>query len=188
MQSNSSKTSVKTKDILLLLAGAGFLAAAILLPGLPLALKPFLKEQKKTWGHFNRRRLKAEIKRLQRTGVIEETAEEGEVLFRLTDRGKEKVMKYKLEALSLQPGKWDGKWRLVVYDIPKGKKNQADAFRRLLKKLELLQLQKSVYLTPYPCKNEIEFLKTFYDIEDHVTLLTVSGIEHEASYRSYFGL
>ncbi|MBI4084283.1 MAG: hypothetical protein HY431_00070, partial [Candidatus Levybacteria bacterium] len=47
-------------------------------------------------GHFNRRRLKAEIKRLQRTGVIEETAEEGEVLFRLTDRGKEKVMKYKL--------------------------------------------------------------------------------------------
>lgn len=181
-------TSAKTKDILLLLATVGFVAASILMPGLPIALKPFLQKQQKKWGHFNRRKLKAEIKRLQKIGVIEETLQGGELLFKLTEKGKEKVLKYRLEKLSLLHNKWDGKWRLVIYDIPKGKKNQADAFRRLLKKLELLQLQKSVYLTPYACKNEVEFLKTLYGIEEHVTLLTVSGIEHEISYKSYFGL
>lgn len=158
------------------------------MPNLPLVLKPFLKQQQKRWGHFDRRRLKAEIKRLQKTGVVEETVEAGETVFKLSQKGREKVVKYKLEELTLQKGRWDGKWRLVIYDIPKGKKNQADAFRRLLKKLELLQLQKSVYLTPYACRDEIAFLKSLYDVEEHVTLLTISGIEHEASYKKYFGL
>lgn len=180
--------SPKTKDVLLSLAATGFLAAAILMPGLPLVLKPFLKKEQRKWGHFNRRKLRAGIKRLQKIGVIQESTHEGEIIFRLTEKGEKKVAKYRLEELSLQHNKWDGKWRLVIYDIPKGKKHQADAFRRLLKKLQLLQLQKSVYLTPHACKNEIEFLKTLYDIEDHVTLLTVSGIEHEVSYKRYFGL
>ena len=178
----------RSKDVLLLLSVTGFVAVAILAPGLPLVLKPFLKKQRKQWGHFDRRRLKAEIKRLQVTGVIEESSQDSELIFRLTQKGKEKVMKYKLDELSLLKRKWDGKWRLVIYDIPKGKKNQAEAFRRLLKKLQMLQLQKSVYLTPYACRDEIEFLKSLYKIQDYVTLLTVSGIEHENSYKKYFGL
>ncbi|MBI4080276.1 MAG: hypothetical protein HY430_00730 [Candidatus Levybacteria bacterium] len=180
--------SPKTRDILVLLAATGFIAAALLMPNLPRILKPFLQKQQKKWGHFDRRRLKAEIKRLRKIGVIDEAVEDGETVFKLSQKGREKVLKYKLEALALQKEKWDGKWRLVVYDIPKGKKNQADAFRRLLKKLQLLQLQKSVYLTPYACRDEVDFLKSLYSIEEHVTLLTISGIEHEVSYKKYFGL
>lgn len=178
----------KTREVLILLGVTGFLAASILMPGLPLALKPFLKKQYKKWGHFNRRILKAEIKRLKGSGVLEEVTQDGEIVFKLTEKGRGKVFKYKLEEMSVKKDYWDGKWRLIIYDIPKGSKNQADAFRRLLKKMEFLQLQKSVYLTPYKCKDEIEFLKTLYKIEDCVTLLTVSGIESEQSYRKYFGV
>lgn len=178
----------KVKDVLLLLGITGFVVASIVLPGLPLALKPFLKKDYKKWGHFNKRRLKSELQRLKSTGIIEEFTEEGEIVFRLTEKGKQKLFKYKLEDMVLKSGNWDRKWRLVIYDIPKGYKNQADAFRRLIKKMELLQIQKSVYLTPYPCKDEIDFLKTMYEIGDYVTVLTVSGIESEEAYRKYFGI
>lgn len=177
-----------TKTVLLTLGITGFVAASILMPGLPKVLAPFLKKQYKKWGHFNRRKLKAEIKRLKTTGVIEEISQDGEMLFRLTNKGKSKLFKYKLEELSLKYKRWDGKWRLVIYDIPKGKKMQADAFRNLLKKMNFLKIQKSVYLTPYDCKNEIEFLKALYTIEEEVTVLIVTGLEAEQAYRQYFGL
>ena len=178
----------KTKQILLLLAVTGAVAASILIPGLPIALSPFLKKQYKKWGHFNKRRLKAELKRLQKTGVIEEIPDNGEVVFKLSDKGKQKVFKYQLEEISLKKNKWDKKWRLLIYDIPKNKKKEADAFRRLIKKLNFLKIQKSVYLTPYKCSNEIDFLKTLYHIEDHVTIISISDIDGEKSYKDYFGL
>lgn len=180
-------TKPATKQILILLGVTGILAASILLPGLPKALTPFLRKQHKHWGHFNKRRLKAQLKRLQKIGVIEEVDEQNQLTFRLTDKGRTKLFKYHLEELSLEKS-WDKKWRLVAYDIPKGKKSQSEAFRRLLKKMSFYQLQKSLWLTPYECHNEIELLKSLYHLENHVTILTVTGLEGEPAYKSYFGL
>lgn len=178
----------KAKDVLILLGVTGVLAASLIMPGLPVALKPFLKKQYKKWGHFNKWRLRKELKRLQKTGVIEEGKEDGEVVFRLTDKGKTKLYKYKLEEMSLNKKGWDGKWRIVAYDIPKYKKNQAEAFRMLLKKLNFYQLQKSLWLTPYNCEQEIEFLKSLYNLGDNVIILTVSKLEGETAYKQYFGI
>lgn len=178
----------KMRDILLLLGVTGFVAAALIMPGLPKALSPFLRRKYQRWGHFNKRRLKMEIKRLQKIGVIEQLEQDGEMIFKLTDKGKTKLLKYKLEEMTLNKKHWDGKWRLVAYDIPKIKKNQAEAFRELLKKMGFYQLQKSLWLTPYQCSEEIEFLKNLYNLEDHVTILAISGLEGEKAYRDYFGL
>lgn len=177
-----------TKQILILLGIAGVITASIFIPGLPRALTPFLKNQYKKWGHFNKRILKAQLKRLQKTGIIEQIHENGEVSFRLTDKGKTKLFKYQLESFSLDKNSWDGKWRLVAYDIPIGKKNQAEAFRTLIKRMQFCQLQKSLWLTPYKCDDEIEFLKNLYGLQNHVFVLTITGLEGESAYKSYFGL
>ena len=181
-------TNPRARDILILLGATGFLAGSILLPGLPLVLKPFIKKQYQKWGHFDKRRLRMELKRLQKTGVIQETSEDGEVTFILTDKGKAKLLRYKLEKMKLRDKVWDGKWRIIAYDIPKYKKNQAEAFRSLIKRMGFYQLQKSVWLTPYKCSEEIEFLKNLYSLSDHITLLTLSKLEGEAVYKKYFGL
>ena len=107
------------------------------------------------WGHLNPLKLRAELRRLRKIGVVEEISDEGAIIFRLTE---------------------------------KGKKNQADSFRYLLKKMDFYQLQKSLWLTPYPCINEIEFLKSFYHLGERVTVLTVSGLEAESSYKEYFSV
>lgn len=178
----------KVKDILKVLGISGLIATSILFPTLPLALSPFLKKQQRKWGHFNKRRLKAALKRMQKSGIIEESEQEGEIIFKITERGKLKLFKYQLEEITLTKPGWDRKWRLVAYDIPKGKKNQADTFRLLLKKMQFLQLQKSLWLTPFPCNNEIEFLKSLYSLKDNVTILTIPQLEGEAEYRKYFGI
>lgn len=178
----------KVRDVLKVLGVTGFIAASLLMPGLPKILTPYYKKQQKHWGHFNRRRLKAALRRLQRSGVIEESEHEGEIVFKITEKGKLKLFKYRLEDLQLNQHGWDRKWRLVAYDIPKGKKNQAEAFRTLLKKMSFYQLQKSLWLTPYSCANEIEFLKELYNLKNHVTILTLSRLEGETEYRKYFGI
>lgn len=176
------------KDILKILGVTGLIAGSILMPGLPKIITPFYKKQQKRWGHFNRRILRANLRRLQKSGIIEESSNEDGLVYKITDKGKFKLFKYRLDDMSLNKSSWDKKWRLVAYDIPKGKKNQAEAFRTLLKKMSFMQLQKSLWLTPYSCINEIEFLKELYYLKNHVTILTVSEIEGEIEYRKYFGI
>lgn len=188
VETDTVKISPRARDILLILGVMGFVSLAILMPGLPKVLTPFMKKQYRKWGHFNPRRLRAEIKRMQKTGLLEEVEERGERIYKLTEKGKTKSFKYKLEEMSLNRDKWDGRWRIVAYDIPKEKKNQAEAFRNLLKKMNFYQLQKSVWLTPYSCSKEIEFLKNLYFLNDNVTVLTVNGLEGEQAYKNYFGL
>lgn len=188
VESETIKISPRVRDVLLCLGVVGFVSLAVLMPGLPKILTPFLKKQYRHWGHFNPRRLKAELKRMKKVGLLETIEKDGQILFQLTDKGKTKYLAYKLEEMNLNQNKWDGKWRIVAYDIPKGKKNQAEAFRNLLKKMQLYQLQKSLWLTPYPCSEEIEFLKAFYGLEDFVTVLTSTGLEGELAYKKYFGL
>lgn len=188
VETDTVKISPRVRDILLILGVMGFVSLAVLMPGLPKILTPLIKKQYRKWGHFNSRRLRSELKRIEKIGLIEVVEENGELIYKLTEKGRNKSFKYKLEAMDLNKNKWDGKWRIVAYDIPKDKKNQAEAFRNLLKKMSFYQLQKSVWLTPYHCNNEIEFLKNLYSLNDNVTILTTQGLEGEQAYKSYFGL
>ena len=54
--------------------------------------------------------------------------------------------------------------------------------------MNFLKLQRSVYLTPFRCRDEIEYLRQVCGIPSEVIILTVSGIENEHVYKEYFGL
>lgn len=188
---NKKVLNPTVKSVLLIIGLGTFLTASILAPGLPLALKPFLKIKRendyKKWKMFNQTRLKQVLKRLQKQKVVQIAIKNGEPIVTLSEKGKKKVLKYNLENLQLE-NKWDGKWRLIIYDIPKEKKRQSDSFRLLLRTIKCLQLQKSVYLTPFNCDGEIEYIRSLYQIGDNVKILKVSSIENEKAYREYFGI
>lgn len=188
---NTEKANPKVKDILLLLAAGVFIPAAVIFPGLPLVIKPFLdyKREKdyKEWKKFNQARLKQTLRRLQNQKAIAIIPSAQESLIKITEKGQKKVLKFKLEDMKLQK-RWDGKWRLIIYDIPKYKKRESDNLRQILKHLECFRLQKSVYLTPHPCEDEIEYLRQIFDIGDEVKILKVANIENEKPYRDYFGI
>lgn len=194
---DSEKINPKVNDILGLLGGGAMLAAFIVLPGLALVAKDAIKmyeEEKrkkefKQWERFNLWRLRALLKRLREQKIVEVREINGEATVVLTQKGKTKYLKGKIEGIMInKPPRWDGKWRLVIYDIAQYKRQTQQAFRETLKKMKFLCLQKSVYLYPYPCQDEIELLRQYYGIGDEVILLMVGGIENEEAYKRYFGL
>lgn len=94
------------------------------------------------------------IRRLRTRGLIEkERKDERHLVLCLTEAGREFVF--------LKGGDeshWDGKWRIVVFDIPEDKKVVRNLFRRKLKKWGFVQWQKSVWASK---KNITDKLRAF---------------------------
>lgn len=173
------------KDVLILIGAGAFIAASLIMPGLPLAAKLFDSRFKK----YNKRRLKHTLKRLYHSELISTKEINDEVILTLTKKGEQKVLKYKIDELKItEPKRWDKKWRLVIFDIPNSKKQAREVFRELLKRLGFVQLQKSVFLQPFPCEDEIEFLRLNFGISKFVQTLIISKLENEEFYKQKFNL
>ena len=114
--------------------------------------------------------------------------ENGTAQVKITEFGEKRLLVYDLEKIQLSEANWDGKWRLIIYDVKKAKRTNSETFRRAILKLNLLKLQKSVYLTPFKCEDEIEYLRQLFDIGTEVQILTVGKLENETAYRRYFGI
>lgn len=185
-----------TKEILYLLGMGTLLIGSILMPGLSLAGGAIVRakrkydflESQKAFRKFNLKLLKRNINRLETQKIVEIVEKDGQQIIKLTKKGKTKYLKFKLEELSLKGKTWDGKWRVVMYDINKYKKSNQNSFRWLLKQIRFLQLQKSVYLTPYPCQEEIIYLREYMNLGSEVLYLEVNKLENEQYYKEYFGL
>ena len=190
------KIDPKTKEVLALLGAGAFLAASIIFPGLPMAAKPFIdaakeadrNKRQKEWEKFNLWRLKQVVKRMQNSKLVEVKEEEGIPIIKITHKGKQKLLRYKIDEMALDESNWDGKWRLIIYDVASTKRANSEIFRTMLTKLRFLKLQKSVYLTPFKCEDEIEYLRLLFEIGNEVQILKVGSLENEAAYRRYFGI
>ena len=60
-----------------------------------------------------------------------------------------------------KPKKWDRKWRIILFDIPEKIRKARDVFRYHLNQLGFYEFQKSVFVHPYNCKDEIDYLIEF---------------------------
>jgi hypothetical protein len=177
----------KVKDVVIYLAIVG---ACIFAPKSLSLFKPlFSRFQRNSWKKFNKQGLKWTINRLEREKVVVIESRGEEQIVTITKKGQRKIIKYALDDLDIpKPKKWDGKWRLVLYDISRKKRHLAQILRRHLQRYGFLSLQESVYIYPYPCTQEIEFLRSYYDLGKEIKLLVASLIEDEIAYKEYFGL
>ena len=190
------KIDPKTKEVLALLGAGTFLAVSIIFPGFPMAAKPFIdiakeagrNKRQKVWEKFNLWRLRQVIKRMQNSKLVEVKEEKGIPIIRITDKGKQKLLRYKIDDMELDQSNWDGKWRLIIYDVASTKRANSEIFRTMLTKLRFLKLQKSVYLTPFKCEDEIEYLRLLFGIGNEVQILKIGSLENETAYRRFFGI
>jgi hypothetical protein len=184
-----------SKEILLLLGVGTLLAASTVLPGLGVAAGAIIKAKKqhdfdqdqKAWKKFNIYLLRRNLKRLQAQKIVGLVNKNGQEVIKLTKKGHTKYLQLKLEDISYKSKSWDGKWRLVIYDVAKLKRAQQECFRRMLKQMNFHLLQKSVYLTPYRCEETIEYLREYFNLGEEVLFLEISKLENENHYKQYFG-
>jgi len=185
------ETYARVKEILTLLAKGGFLLSCFLAPGMARLAPEVLKSQpeRDEWQKFDKTCLRRSLKSLEKQGLVEIRKDEEEATVRITKLGEQKVLKYALESFEIvKPLVWDGKWRLIIYDISAKKEYFQQLFRKTIKKLGLYQLQHSVYLTPFACQKQIGFLREYFGIKDEVVYLVVEKLENDKKYKRYFDL
>ena len=172
------------KEILYLLAGGAVLAGFFVTPRLA-----GLAAEYKKLKIYERRRLKETIKRLKKQKLVEIIERGGERIVRITKEGRVRALRYKLDEMKIKkPKKWDGKWRIVIFDIFEKRRGSRDIFRRYLKQLGLKRIQQSVYVYPYPCFDEIEFLRQIFYVGKGVRYVVADRIEEDGDLRIHFKL
>ncbi|MDI6778024.1 MAG: hypothetical protein QMD77_02430 [Patescibacteria group bacterium] len=96
----------------------------------------------------------------------------------LTKTGK-KVIERILGKKKILEKKWDGKYRLVIFDIPENKKKIRNWLRGELYLLNYIQLQKSVFIGKYPLTPDTVSDIRKHRIHEHVNYLLVDKIYDE---------
>ncbi len=147
------------------------------------------RECDRIWHTIDRKQLYHVLRRLRLNGFVEtiKQSQDNEKIG-LNQKGKKRWLQYQFNELKLKTSKrWDKKWRFVLFDIPESQKKIRDALRRKLKNLGFLEFQKSVFIYPFPCKDEINFIINFFNIEDYVYYLE-APISPDYNFRQHFNL
>ncbi len=114
---------------------------------------------------------------------------DGTVNIILTDSGKKRILKYDLDKIRIKrPIIWDGIWRLVIFDIPEDERRGRVALVEKLKELGFYPVQKSVFIHPYECKNEIDFIIEIFNLSPYVRFLRVKNTDIDLDLKNKFHL
>ena len=173
-----------TKGKILLLLLGGIALGCSYTPG---KQRMVFKTVSREWKRLNLKELREGINYLYRLEYIEkEKNKNGLLSLLLTEKGKLKALNCKLENIKNKKEKWDGKWRMVAFDIPEKYRKGRDALRQKLKKIGFCELQKSVLITPYECKEEISLLVKYFDLEKYVRFGVLESVDNGDYFKNYF--
>lgn len=151
------------KDILTTLATG---AALFFVLSSPHGARKVLKGLKEEW---NQKSARASLEKLRTKKLVSfKENPDGSFSVLLTEEGKFKAREWEIETLQIDPPRrWDNKWRIVAFDIAEKRGKARRALHAMLKQLNFHQLQKSIFLHPYPCEAEIELIRNVFDILPH---------------------
>jgi DNA-binding transcriptional regulator PaaX len=173
------------KDLLKYLALGGLVTVAMLSPVNGHKVAGDLLRHVK----YKLKQLKNNAHYLKKRGLIEFVKENNnEVVVKITDGGRKYLKTFDIDDMVLnRPERWDGKWRLVIFDVPEKHKKARDALRRKLKDLSFVRLQDSAWVTPYPCDDEVRFLREILNIPFNVDVFTIGDLKHhEINLKKHF--
>ncbi len=177
--------ATQRKILLLLLGGL-----ALGLSGSPRRYFYILEQMEKEWKDINKWALRQAIRKLYQSKLItEKTNKDGSTTLVLSDSGKKYAMTYKLDEMKIkEPKTWDGQWRVIAFDIPEQRKKARDELRFRFRQIGLQELQKSIFVYPYPCEKEVDFLVEFYQLRPYVRKIIAHSIDNELHLKQKFGL
>ncbi len=123
----------------------------------------------------NRAKFSQLVYHLKVKGYIKVKDLEGKKAVMITKEGIGKVLKasFKIEG---RVKRKDGKWIMLIFDMPQKYKKSRDLLRSILLNLGYKILQQSVWITPYDVSDKTEKLLQYYSLEKYVKILVVEEI------------
>jgi len=173
------------KGVLTVLKVVGVISVAVLAPN---ALQVFARGHK-SLRRFNGTRLNRSINSMQKKRLVDVFHRNGQTLVQLTPKGQRFLQVLNLRHLKIKPQKkWDGRWRLVIFDIPERFKRNRRVFQRALRDIGFVMLQKSVWICPYPCEKEVSLLKDVYQVDSFIKFITAQEVDLKPDFVKRFNL
>ena len=172
------------KTVLGLVKAAGIISIAVIAPN---ALRMFGRSSFKD--RYEKNNFNDSLRRLLDNDLVKfENTQKGKFI-RLTDKGEKKLRQ--LENYNFQfekPKKWDGRWRIIIFDIKEGRKGTREKLRLTLKSIGFARLQNSVWVFPYDCEDLITLLKADFKIGKDVLYVIAEKIENDKWLKHEFNL
>lgn len=164
-------------DLLVAVATAGTIGLCVAAPNSVSALeKPLgklLAERKHT---KETRRLAYYLKQQKLVEVVPN--DDGTYQVTLAEKGVSRTNRVRFERLAIPKSEWDMKWRVITFDIPEKHKSIRDYISKHLRLIGFKQLQRSVFIYPYPIDEFVAILRQqFPEIEDNVSYMLVEDID-----------
>ena len=169
------------KIILRAVVVAGIIGVGLVAPNVLGAMKKLGMLPKKRQGEF----INVSRDRLIANGFLKYV----NGMLQITPNGEKYLLKETAyESLNDKKNKkWDGKWRVLIFDIPEKKKAIRERIRYTLTDIGFMRLQDSVWIYPYDCEDLITLLKADLKIGKDVLYMIVEELEYDQPVQSYFG-
>ena len=178
------RTNFKKIILSTIFATAG-LSLALIAPNAASLLKYFDKS-----GYRKRNpkyKINETIARLKEQGLISLEKTNRGTFVRLTVAGQKTLRKMGVYYTN-NKRRWDGKWRIVIFDIKEKTRGVRDKLRISITNFGFKKLQNSVWVYPYDCEDLIILLKADFHIGKDILYIIADTIENDDWLKKEFGL
>ncbi|MDO8593414.1 MAG: hypothetical protein Q7R59_00755 [bacterium] len=183
------KRRVKIKNLLLRsLVATGVISIALIAPKMTRLLKELNRPAKNRAQLY--RRITQGLKRLEQDGLVTVTGEYANRRVKITGKGREVMEQIEFgEYVIPEPAFWDGKWRVLIFDIKEKKRRTRTQLRRLLQGAGFVWIQDSVWVYPHPCDEFISLVRAHLKSGvGEMRIFVAEALESDKTLREHFHL
>ncbi len=169
----------RQKEVLSVIGKLSLIAASLVAPNIIKLLKPENSEKKYRYKKIIDKMFNDKIIYLSGEKIV------------LTEKGLGLLKQIQVEDIVIadwrEKEEWDGVWHLVCWDIPESFKNKRDCFRHKLVESGFYQIQLSLWVYPYNCKEEIAVIAQNLGIAPFVACLNTDYLPQQEKLLNHFG-
>ena len=184
MTENQYTKGELAKKILKHLALGGAVIVCTAVPGMAQVLKMFAPKNR-----YERNKIGRSFRNLKRQKIVKIYVKNDKEVIEITERGKMRLLQYQFEDMKIKrPKPWDGRWRMIMFDIPVKKDRARKLLRLKLNELGFRQYQKSVFVAPFECKKEIDFIAHYLSLEKFIKYIAADYLDGQEILKKSFKL
>lgn len=171
-----------------LLAATGVVGVALFAPKMTRLLQQF--DRAKTNRTVLYGRISQAISRLEDAGMIAVSGTFRSRRISITKKGREKLHSFEFGEYQIsEPAFWDGKWRVLMFDLSESRRRERDQLRHLLRAAGFVRIQDSVWVYPYPCDEFITLVRAHLRSGvGGLRSFVAEALESDAELRQHFKL
>ena len=175
------------KNLLLrTLAVAGMVSVVLLAPKMTRLLKHLDRPAKNRTQLY--RRISQGLARLENDGLVTVTGEYANRRVKITEKGIKMLEKIEFgEHVISEPAFWDGKWRVLIFDINERRRRVRTQLRHLLDGAGFVRVQDSVWVHPYPCDEFVSLVRAHLKSGvGEMRIFVAEALESDKDLREHF--